>query len=147
MAPKPRRSLFSNGNLNPPHQQHGGCLRPRHSLTSSVWCMMATVRASCPQCGDVEFSSTIAQLRVCEDNGVGSYSFTCPGCQTVVVKNAEPRVVDLLSGAGVPVVMWRMPDDVDRVHDGDPFTHDDLINFHELLNDDAALMNFFSERG
>ena len=147
MAISARRSFFSNAHLNSLPSQHCGCLRPTGSLTQFGQGMMATIRASCPDCGDVEFSSAVVQVRVCEDNGEGSYSFTCPGCQTVIVKNAEPRVVDLLSGAGVPVISWRIPDDADRIHHGDPFTHDDLINFHELLNNDAALMNFFGERG
>ena len=107
---------------------------------------MATIRASCPACGDVEFSSSGVQVRVREDNGEGSYSFTCPGCATVIVKNAEPRVVDLLAGAGVPVISWRMPNETTEIRDGDPFTHDDLITFHELLNDDDALSAFLSER-
>jgi hypothetical protein len=61
---------------------------------------MATIRASCADCGDVELTSADVTVRVCSANSAGSYSFTCPTCGRIVVKSAEPRIVELLVTSG-----------------------------------------------
>jgi hypothetical protein len=109
---------------------------------------MPTVRASCPECGDVEFPSERVRARVCYDTGEGSYTFTCPECQAQVDKPAENRVLYLLAGAGVHIETWRRPG-VQAPTNAVPFTFDDLIAFHDLLADDSALEAFMvqSRRG
>ena len=54
---------------------------------------MATIRASCPDCGDVEFTTRDVQVRVSAPDGSGTYAFSCPGCAVTVVKAAETRDV------------------------------------------------------
>ena len=97
---------------------------------------MATIRASCSDCGDVELTSADVTVRVCSANSAGSYSFACPTCQRIVVKSAEPRIVELLVTSGVRLVTWHLPEELTEVHEGDPIDHDDLLDFHALLNGD-----------
>ncbi len=98
---------------------------------------MAMVRATCPDCGDVEISTDDVQVRVCVDTSSGSYSFWCPGCDLRVAKRAEPAVVHLLVSSGAPLTMWRLPAELTEAHSGPPLTHDDLLAFHQLLAADG----------
>lgn len=102
---------------------------------------MAIIKASCPRCGEVTLTPADIDLRV--DAGVRSrstYGFACPTCGHEVRKPAEERVVRVLISAGVAV---REPDpepDADPVvchtPSAAPFTHDDLLDFHERLHHD-----------
>ncbi len=56
-----------------------------------------------------------------------------------VVKSAEPRTIDLLVASGVAFTTWRLPAELEENHQGAPISHDDLLDFHDLLSDDAAL--------
>ncbi|HEX2576759.1 MAG TPA: hypothetical protein VHK88_10455 [Aquihabitans sp.] len=98
---------------------------------------MATIRASCGTCGDVEVTSQDVTVRVCRDDNAGTYSFTCPVCALTVVKNAEPRIVELLVTSGVRLVTWSLPDELSEPKVGDPIDHDDLLDFHTLLETDG----------
>ena len=98
---------------------------------------MATVRASCPTCGDVELTTREVQVQVCVATDQGTYSFVCPSCRLIVNKPAERRVVDLLVAAGVRLVSWDMPAELSELKSGPPITYDDLLAFHfELETDD-----------
>lgn len=97
---------------------------------------MATIRASCPDCGDVELTTEDMTVRVCADDHRGSYAFRCPECLMTVSKGAEPRIVDLLVSSGVRVEHWTLPLELQERPVGVPFTHDDLLSFHELLQSD-----------
>jgi len=101
---------------------------------------MATIRASCPDCGDVELTTADMTVRVCADDNRGAYAFRCPTCEMAVTKSAEPRIVDLLVSSGVTLQTWQLPAELFEVRPvGEPFSHDDLLAFHELLADDAWL--------
>lgn len=100
---------------------------------------MARVRASCPDCGDVELSADQVQVRVCAEDGAGSYAFRCPSCRLAAAKPADARVVQLLVSWGAPITMWRLPAELSEPRDGPPLTHDDLLAFHEVLADDRAM--------
>ncbi|MGH8908902.1 MAG: hypothetical protein ACRD0K_21015 [Egibacteraceae bacterium] len=70
--------------------------------------------------------------------GASYYSFTCPSCLDVVRKPADDRVIRLLISGGVHVlslearpVKTRRP--LAERFDGPRITHDDLIDFHALL--------------
>ncbi len=106
---------------------------------------MATIRASCPDCGDVELTTSDVHVRICDDNNHGTYSFRCPHCRMVVVKSAETRTIDLLVASGVAFTTWRLPAELGEVHAGEPINHDDLLDFHDLLMDDSALGQALSE--
>jgi hypothetical protein len=95
------------------------------------------IRASCADCGDVELRVDDVQVRICADDNAGSYVFRCPRCDMAVVKDAEPRVVDLLLASGVAMTTWSLPAELDeRRADGPAFTHDDLLDFHDALDGD-----------
>lgn len=98
---------------------------------------MATIRASCPDCGDVELTTSDITVRVCADDNRGSYAFLCPSCRMAVTKSAEPRIVDLLVSSGVRLDVWHLPAELHELRVGELITHDDLLAFHELLEGDA----------
>lgn len=97
---------------------------------------MATIRASCGECGDVELTTADVVVRVCTDDNQGSYSFRCPECQMMVVKAAEARVVELLVASGVTLSTWQLPAELTEPRRGDPINHDDLLDFHALVADE-----------
>ena len=70
---------------------------------------MATIRASCAECGDVELTTADVRVRVCTADNQGTYAFRCPVCLMTVVKPAEPRTVDLLVASGVTYETWAPP--------------------------------------
>lgn len=100
---------------------------------------MATVRASCPDCGDVEMSIRQVRVQVCRSTDVATYSFQCPGCRVRVCKAAAPHVVDTLVAAGVAPTTWDLPAEMYEPKPGPRITHDDLLAFHFALADDALL--------
>lgn len=97
---------------------------------------MATIRASCPDCGDVELTSKDMTVRLCVEDDRGSYVFRCPTCRMTVTKATEQRIVDLLVASGVKVETWTLPLELHERPAGAPLTHDDLLAFHELLERD-----------
>lgn len=109
---------------------------------------MATIRASCETCGDVELTTADVRVRVCINDNRGEYSFRCSQCAMTVVKPAEPRTIDLLVASGVAMDTWTLPAELDEVKIGKPITHDDLLDFHDKLHDsaswDAALEHLLS---
>jgi hypothetical protein len=56
-----------------------------------------------------------------------------------VVKPAEARIVDLLVASGVRLETWSLPEELFEAKDGPPICHDDLIDFHQLLQNDDWL--------
>lgn len=49
------------------------------------------------------------------------------------VKKADDQVIDILAAAGVKCVEWRMPAEFAERPTGEPITHDDILDFHEIL--------------
>lgn len=100
---------------------------------------MATIRASCPTCGDVELTTADVRVRVCLNDNRGDYRFRCPICHFMVVKGAESRTIDLLVASGVAMDTWTLPAELNEPRYGAPLTHDDLLDFHDKLHDDVVL--------
>ncbi len=107
--------------------------------TGSVKRDMATIRASCPDCGDVELTTDDVKVRVCLDDDRGEYRFTCPICTMVVVKPAEHRTIDLLVASGVHMDTWTLPAELFETRTGRRISHDDILDFHRLLADEDAI--------
>lgn len=105
---------------------------------------MATIRASCPECGDVELTSRDVRVLVCTSTEDGSYAFRCPVCRLAVSKPAEPRIVDLLVSAGVGVTTWTLPAELREDHVGAPISYDDLLSFHFALKSDDWMSRLMS---
>ena len=98
---------------------------------------MATIRASCAECGDVELTTADVTVRVCTADNGGAYTFRCPSCRMIVVKQAESRTIDLLVASGVAVSTWDPPVELLERRGGPPLNHDDLLDFHRALHDDG----------
>jgi hypothetical protein len=94
---------------------------------------VATIRASCPTCGDVELTTRDVSVQVCADNNQGGYTFLCPLCAMAVAKQAEQRIIDLLVSSGVRMTLWTLPAELHESHEGRPITWDDVLEFHDLL--------------
>lgn len=91
------------------------------------------IKATCETCGDVELGVGDVRVRLCATTNQSSYTFVCPACGGAVSKAADARVVDVLIAAGVELVVWDMPAELDEHHAGPPIDYDDLIDFHFLL--------------
>ncbi|GAC1536642.1 MAG: hypothetical protein NVS3B12_19850 [Acidimicrobiales bacterium] len=98
---------------------------------------VATIRASCPTCGDVELTSGDVTVRVCAADDQGSYAFRCPQCALSVSKLADPKIVDLLVSSGVHLDVWHLPAELAESHDGAVITFDDILDFHYELQQDG----------
>ena len=94
------------------------------------------VRATCLTCGDVELTVDQLTAIVCATTNEGSYAFQCPDCHVAVVKPAEAHVVELLASAGVRLSVFELPAELEEPHAGAPFSHDDLLAFHDRLEQD-----------
>ncbi len=99
---------------------------------------MTSIRTKCPQCGEVEMQARGVLLTVEPASGEGSYSFVCPMCDQVVEKPADKRIASLLMSIGVEVEERDTTQELDPEvkPEGPPFTLDDVIDFHFLLDQD-----------
>lgn len=97
---------------------------------------MTTIRAQCPTCGDVRLTAADLTVRVCIDDDTGAYWFRCSECDAPVAKPASSHIVDLLVSSGVRLEMWRRPAELREPRTGPALTHDDLLDFHVLLQRD-----------
>ena len=96
--------------------------------------MATLIRATCSDCGDVELGTRDLVVRLCEETASGSYVFRCPVCEVPVVRDADRPTVDLLVSSGCRLERWNIPAELGELRPaGAPFTHDDLIDFHEIL--------------
>jgi hypothetical protein len=103
---------------------------------------MTTIKASCPGCGEVDLTADDILLRIGATRSVNSYGFTCPDCSQFIEKPADDRVVRLLLSGGVVPVPVHVPAEALELHSGPPITHDDLLEFHELLDGDHWFEEF-----
>jgi hypothetical protein len=99
--------------------------------------MATVIKASCSECGDVELSTSDMMVRVCTQADQATYIFRCPSCQMSVAKQAERRIVELLVASGVKLERWDLPQEMFEEKLGSPITHDDLIDFHRLLESEG----------
>jgi predicted RNA-binding Zn-ribbon protein involved in translation (DUF1610 family) len=102
---------------------------------------MTTIKASCPSCGEVDLTAEDIVLRITAIPTSNTYGFSCPACGRFVEKPADERIIRLLLSGGVVPVVVNVPAEILEAREGPPITHDDLLTFHELLQDD----DWFSE--
>lgn len=95
---------------------------------------MALIRATCSDCGDVELRSRDLKVRTSIETGDSTYIFRCPVCRMIEVRPAESHVVDVLLAAGVRQDHWTAPAELDEPRHGPCIDHDDVLDFHQLLN-------------
>lgn len=92
------------------------------------------IRATCPDCGEVELGVPDVTLRATCARDHGFYGFICPSCTHPVNKPADERVVALLIGGGVEPLRWDFPAELLEQHGGIPLTYDDILDLHLLLD-------------
>ena len=93
---------------------------------------MATIKATCPVCGDVDLAPRQVHVRVVEaiEDSLSrrTYTFGCPLCHEDVEKSADEEVVRLLSTAGVAIERVPVPAEAREAHRGAPIGYDDLLD-------------------
>jgi hypothetical protein len=94
---------------------------------------MTTIKATCPGCGEVDLTADDILLRIGATQTVNTYGFNCPDCSEFVEKAADDRIVRLLLSGGVMPVPVHVPAEALEIRSGPPFTPDDLLDFHEML--------------
>jgi hypothetical protein len=104
---------------------------------------MATIKATCPVCGDVDLTPRQVTVDVVEaideSQARRSYHFHCPTCDDTVRKPADAEVVRLLASAGVRVRRVAVPAEAREPHNGAPLGYDDLLDFALWLDGHDAL--------
>lgn len=100
---------------------------------------MALIRGSCPTCGDVEMAACDVTVRVETETSRGEYSFSCPLCNDMVIKETSERTIDLLVAAGVKTTRYSQPKEKRNPKDPrKPISHDDILDAHNFMEDDTA---------
>jgi hypothetical protein len=94
---------------------------------------VTTIKATCPRCGEVELTPNDIELRVCTHAPASYYVFGCPTCRMDIQKPADDRVIQLLISGGVRAIVWELPEEILEPRNGPLLTHDDLLDFHLLL--------------
>ena len=101
---------------------------------------MTTIKATCPMCGEVTLTPRDIELFV-DPSGEAeaTYSFECPDCGHTIRKPADDRIVRLLISGGVsplePEPAQAAASEGPKRPDRAPLSHDDLLDFHALLQD------------
>jgi predicted RNA-binding Zn-ribbon protein involved in translation (DUF1610 family) len=97
---------------------------------------MATIKATCPLCGEVDLTAGDVALRLGASYPRNTYCFSCPDCGDFVEKAADDRVIRLLLSGGVMPTLVHVPAEALETHEGAAITHDDLLTFHEMLKNE-----------
>jgi hypothetical protein len=101
---------------------------------------MATIRATCGDCGDVVLATTDVRVLRCTRDNTTAYTFLCPRCRLVVVRTARARTIDLLVASGVASSSWDYPAELEEPRgSGGPVSHEELLDFHRFLLDDERV--------
>lgn len=92
--------------------------------------------------------ASLVLLTLHGQEGEGTYSFVCPVCEEVVEKRADRKIVTLLRSAGVETTSRPAVAEVEDTRPGGaPFTPDDLIDFHFLLQGDDWFYQLMASAG
>jgi predicted RNA-binding Zn-ribbon protein involved in translation (DUF1610 family) len=97
---------------------------------------MTTIKATCPDCGEIDLTPDDILLRIGSAEDSNTYAFSCPSCGFFVEKPADERVIRLLLSGGVMPTLVHVPAEALEPHYGPRINHDDLLEFHELLQTD-----------
>jgi hypothetical protein len=102
--------------------------------------MATTIRATCPDCGDISLTPADVDLRTCTPTpDRSSYHFTCPQCMQMIDKAAPSNVIALLVSGGVKPHPWTIPAEWFEPKIGPPLTYDDILDLVLVLENDSYL--------
>lgn len=99
---------------------------------------MASIRASCPDCGKVLFSTNDITIIKISNCGTGKYSFICPKCKNNVTKVAESRIIDNLLAAGVEIYDESTKPLHPSLRSNPPINEEDIKFFITTLEEDQS---------
>ena len=106
---------------------------------------MHLLRLYCQTCGDIEVLNINIELRICLDNEVADYNFRCPKCEMTDSIIIDQGFKGFLFNNEVHVTAWRLPAELQERPVGlAAITHDDLIDWHEQLNQTDYLAHWAS---
>lgn len=96
---------------------------------------MTTIKATCPECGDVDLTPAEVRLEVRETlaGPLSDFAFDCRTCEAHVRGEATDDIVRSLERAGVLVRLTRLPAEVREEHQGAPISEDEVIAFGQWL--------------
>jgi hypothetical protein len=94
---------------------------------------MTIIKATCPNCGDVELSRDEVRLVVHPLAERSFYGFTCTLCGDAIRKPAGDEVVRLLTMGGVVAERIIVPAEALERHTGPAVTADDVLDFAAWL--------------
>ena len=97
---------------------------------------MTTIKATCTECGEIDLTADQILLRIGNATTSNTYAFTCPGCGEFREKPADERIVRLLLSGGVMPQLVHVPAEALEAKQGPPINYDDVLAFHELLEQD-----------
>ncbi len=100
---------------------------------------MATIRVTCPICGDIELKPPQMRLVVTDQDDASFYSFQCPECALSVRRPASDDVVMLLISGGVVAEALAIPAEAFEIHEGSVIGYDDILDFALALGRSDAL--------
>lgn len=102
---------------------------------------MTSIRTTCPTCGEVDIAPDAVLLYLPPARDRWFYSFTCPVCGREVDHAATREIVAMLVAAGEKASAEGPVSPEDRSPDpaAPPFTLDDLIELHFLLQDELTI--------
>ena len=107
---------------------------------------MAVIRATCNECGDIELAPRQVQVRVCLDDQRSSYAFRCPSCSHPVRGRWRTASWSCWPRRAHRCRSGTCRRSSSEPHEGPEITHDDLLDFHELLTrDDSWFVALMSE--
>jgi hypothetical protein len=87
------------------------------------------IKATCPDCGEVNLTPDDVRLMVCSVQSLSYYAFDCVGCVRQIRKPADDRIVSLLRSGGVRVQRWTVPAEALEEKNGPSLAYDDLLDF------------------
>lgn len=120
------------------HTRRRGCARAEDAdqLCESV--KAHTFRLNCRACGEVNVPVDQIVLRVYMDDSSARYRFGCPQCYRQVSNPASEELVSMFVANGIRQERWWLRPIGRQQHSGPPFETDDLIDFHFILEGEAA---------
>ncbi|CAB4938320.1 MAG: hypothetical protein F2842_03520 [Actinobacteria bacterium] len=96
---------------------------------------MTTIKATCPECGDVELTPAEVRVEVEETLAapVSAFAFECRVCATHVRGPVDQPTAAALTRSGARTVHRRLPAEVREPHAVTPLTEDEVIAFGRWL--------------
>lgn len=99
------------------------------------------VKVNCGECqSDVQLTIADLHVHMYELGGNGTYAFTCPLCAVYSIRPATATTLRMLTNVGVAYSVGGLPLEMFEPHfEGPPIDHNEVLDFHILLEDDVRL--------